>query len=383
MPNLKPYKIFIVAGEASGDAHGAKLVNDIKQANPNCSFSGVGGSQLRAQDVQLIVNSNELSIVGISEALVKLKLIWRSLQQIKHYLRQQQPDLVILIDFPDFNLMVAKAAKKLGIKVLYYISPQLWAWRPGRIKTIKRYVDHMAVVFPFEVKFYQAQQIPVTFVGHPLANAVNSQLSKSQARQALGLKEELITIGLVPGSRHTEIERLLPDILSAAEILQVKYPQLQFVLPLAVSIPEELIHAQLAKTKLTVSIVKQRTYDVMQACDIAITASGTVTLEAALMQLPMVVIYKVSALSYWLARYLIKIPYISLTNIIAGRKIVPELIQDAVKPIAIATEVEKTLNNPVQQAQLKTELNKIKQNLDANTGTKTVAELAINLLTDY
>lgn len=381
MDNAKHYKIFLVAGEASGDAHAAKMVSDIKQINPNCSFMGVGGSQLKAQGVKILINSDELSIVGISEAVARLHIIWRALTQIKNSLRNQKPDLVILIDFPDFNLMVAKAAKKLGIKVLYYISPQLWAWRSGRIKKIKRYIDHMAVVFPFEVDLYQRKQIPVTFVGHPLANAVNSKLTQIEARQLFGLNEHAPTVGLLPGSRRSEIERLFPDMLSAAQILQRKHADIQFILPIALSIPEELIHAYLAKTNLKVTIIKQRTYDVMQACDMAVTVSGTVTLEAALMQLPIIVIYKVSSLSYLLAKYLIKVPYISLANIIAGYKVVPELIQNAATPSNMAAEAEKILNDSLYQAQVKNKLAKIKQSLDTHIGRQSVAKLAINLLT--
>jgi lipid-A-disaccharide synthase len=380
MQTVKNPLVLIIAGEASGDAHGAKLLREIKQIQPDCRFIGIGGKQLQAEGMEIIVHAEQLSIVGISEAVVQLPVILDSLRKVKKTLCEQGPDLVILIDFPDFNFRVAKAAKQHSIKVLYYISPQLWAWRSGRIKTIKRYVDHMAVVFPFEVELYRKEQIPVTFVGHPLAHAVASSMPIENARYAFGLLQDSYTIGLLPGSRQSEIKRLLPAMLQAAYILKQKYPNAQFVLPLALSISQELVMPYIAKLDFKITVVKQRIYDVMKACDVAITASGTVTLEAALMQLPTVVIYKVSWLSYLLGRYLIKIPFISLTNIIAGSQVVPELIQQAANPAAIAQAVSNVLDDPIYCAKIKASLAKVKENLEQSTGDQSVARLAVSLL---
>jgi len=373
-------RIMLIAGEASGDLHGAKLVKEIKQENPLCSFIGIGGTQLAAAGMEIIVNSDQLAVVGLSEVLAHLSVILGALKKVKQAMLQQRPELVILIDFPDFNFRVAKAAKKLGIKVLYYISPQLWAWRSGRVKTIKRYVDHMAVVFPFEVSLYQNKHVPVTFVGHPLANSVKSSLSNFEARQTFKLSPNQPCVALIPGSRKAEIHRLLPVMLAAAKLLKRQHPDLQFILPIAPSIPETMLESYLSHLDFEIKVVKQRIYDVMQACNAAITASGTVTLEAALMELPIVVIYKVSWLSYQLAKLLINIPYISLTNIVAEQRVVPELIQAAANPKTIADEINKILQDENYTATIKTELTKIKNKLLSNTGEQSVAKLALTML---
>ncbi|MDF2867379.1 MAG: lpxB [Gammaproteobacteria bacterium] len=373
-------RILIVAGEASGDLHGAKLVREIRQDNPLCSFVGIGGTQLAAAGMEIIVNSDQLAVVGLSEVLAHLSVILGALKEVKQAMLNQRPDLVILIDFPDFNFRVAKTAKKLGIKVLYYISPQLWAWRSGRIKTIKRYVDHMAVVFPFEVSLYQSKHVPVTFVGHPLTNSVASTLSISDARQAFNLQPHQYSIALIPGSRKAEIHRLLPVMLATAKLLKMKYPDIQFILPIAPSIAEDMLEPYLAQLDFEIKVVKQRIYDVMQACNAAITASGTVTLEAALMELPIVVIYKISWFSYQLAKLLINIPYISLTNIVAEQRVVPELIQAAANPEKIAGEIDKILQDTSYALRIKAELAKIKAKLLSNAGEQSIAKLALTML---
>lgn len=377
---IQAKRIMIIAGEASGDLHGAKLVREIKQEKPQCSFIGIGGTQLAAAGMEVIVSSDQLAVVGLSEVIAHLSVILGALRAVKQVLLSQRPDLVILIDFPDFNLRVAKAAKNLGIKVLYYISPQLWAWRPGRVKTIKRYVDHMAVVFPFEVSLYQNKQVPVTFVGHPLVNSVKSSLSTFEAQQSFELSPNQYSVALIPGSRKAEIHRLLPVMLAAAKLLKIQHPTIQFILPIAPSIAETTLQAYLNHLDLEVKVVKHRIYDVMQACDAAITASGTVTLEAALMELPIVVIYKISWLSYHLAKLLINIPYISLTNIVAEKKVVPELIQAAASPKAIADAISQILQDKNYAATIKTELTKIKDKLLTNTGEQPVAKLALTML---
>jgi len=373
-------RILIVAGEASGDLHGAKLVREIKQDIPDCQFMGIGGAQLAAEGMEIIVNSDKLAVVGVSEVLAHLGVILGALKAIKHQMHVRRPDLVILIDFPDFNFRVAKAAKKLGIRVLYYISPQLWAWRSGRIKTIKRYVDHMAVVFPFEVDLYQSHQIPVTYVGHPLTHVVKSDLTTQEARKLFNLLPNQTCVGLIPGSRQAEIQKLLPVMLAAARLLKAKHPELQFILPIAPSISEAMLQPYLAGLDFEIRIVKHQIYDVMQSCDAAITASGTVTLEAALMELPIVVIYKISWFSYQLAKLLIKVPYISLTNIVAKEWVVPELIQAAANPENIASEINAIIHDPIHIAKLKVQLARVKQNLLTHTSEQSVAKLALSLL---
>lgn len=338
-------KILISAGELSGDMHAANFVKAVAKTAPHIKFYGMGGDLMQKAGVDLIVNSNDLSVIGGLEIITKFTKIWHAFKAMKHAIYRDKPDLLLLVDYPGFNLRLAKIAKKAGVKVLYYISPKVWAWHQSRVKTIKKCVDLMAVIFPFEVDFYNKYQVPVKFVGNPLLNIVIPKLSLPAARQTFNIDPNCKTVGLFPGSRLSEIKRLLPIMLDAAKILKEQDLHIQFLLPQAPSITDDDLQPYLHASAIKPMIIKEQNYDVMQVCDAIIAASGTVTLEITLMEIPLVIIYKMAWWEAQITKRLIKIPYVGLCNILAGKKIVPELLQDDATPEKIADEISKLLND--------------------------------------
>lgn len=370
----------IVAGEASGDLHGSNLVKETRRRDPEVVFFGIGGPLMRAAGVETLVDSSEMAVIGLVEVLAHSGVIYRAYRALKAAIKNDPPDLLILIDYPDFNLLIARLAKKAGVKVLYYISPQVWAWRVGRVKKIARLVDRMAVVFPFEVPFYERVGVPVSFVGHPLAETVRPTVAREAAIAAFGLQPARRTVGLFPGSRHGEIARLFPTILAAAGALRERYPELQFILPLAPSLTREDLEPQLSAAGLDVTVIEGRTYDVMQVCDAIVTVSGTVTLEIALMGVPMVIIYKVSPLTYQVGKRLIRVDHIGICNIVAGERVVPELIQHDAEPAIIADAIGRFLDDRDYAAAVREKLRQVKNNLGSGGGSAKVAALVLEML---
>ncbi|HIJ81881.1 MAG TPA: lipid-A-disaccharide synthase [Desulfuromonadales bacterium] len=335
----------IVAGEASGDIYGAQLVRESHRLDGALSFFGIGGARMREAGVETLVDSKDMAVVGLVEVVKHFDVISAAFLKLKRILLDDPPDLLVLIDYPGFNLRLAKVAKRAGVKVLYYISPQIWAWRQGRVRKIARLVNHMAVILPFEAPFYERAGVPVTFVGHPMADLVNVSMGRNEAAASFGLDPECKIVGLFPGSRRNEIERLLPVIIDAAVRLKESVPGVQFILPLASTLDESAIVPRLAAAGLDVTIRRDRIHDLIRACDAVISVSGTVTLEIALVGTPMVIIYKLSPLTYQLARRLIKLDHIGLCNIVAGETVVQELIQDNATGDRIATEIRLILND--------------------------------------
>jgi lipid-A-disaccharide synthase len=300
--------------------------------------------------------------------------------QIKAYIKNTKPDLLILVDYQEFNQRLAAYAKKNGIKVLFYIGPQVWAWRPKRVFKMAKIVDQMAVIFPFEVELYKKAGVPVRFTGHPLIDEVIPDKSRQQAREILGLHEQT-TIGLFPGSRATEVERLLPVLIDTAQLLKQKKPKTQFVMPLASTIQRENISRfESALGALEVHIVEDKTHDVMQACDAIIVASGTATLEIGLMGIPMVIIYKLSPLSYYILRRLVKLTHVGLVNIVPEKEIIKEFIQSDAHPEKISTEVLRILDDKGYNKNMRDELAKLRNLLGNIGGSKNVASLAFSML---
>ncbi|BDV42541.1 lipid-A-disaccharide synthase [Geotalea uraniireducens] len=373
-------RVMIVAGEASGDLHGSNLVKETRHRDPEVAFFGIGGPLMRAAGVETLVDSSEMAVIGLVEVLAHSGVIYRAYRALKAVIKNDPPDLLILIDYPDFNLLIARLAKKAGVKVLYYISPQVWAWRVGRVKKIARLVDRMAVVFPFEVPFYERAGVPVSFVGHPLAETVRPTMGREAAIAAFGLQPARRTVGLFPGSRHGEISRLFPTILAAAGALRERYPELQFILPLAPSLTREDLEPQLSAAGLDVTVIEGRTYDVMQVCDAIVTVSGTVTLEIALMGVPMVIIYKVSPLTYQAGKRLIRVDHIGICNIVAGERVVPELIQHDAEPAIIADAIGRFLDDRDYAAAVREKLRQVKNNLGSGGGSAKVAALVLEML---
>jgi len=339
-------KILIIAGEASGDLHGANLVNELRRKAPSLTYFGVGSKRMRDAGVRMLADASEISVVGATEVLTHIGAIYRVYSRLKRFLKEDRPDLIVLIDFPDFNIMLGKVAKKLGIPVLYYISPQVWAWRKGRVKKIAEIVNAIVVVFPFEVELYKAAGVDVRFVGHPLTDVVSSGYSKIDARKYLGLDPTRRTIALLPGSRKKEITHLLPDMLEAARKLKTMFEDLQFVLPVAPTLERDFIRGHVDRSGVVVDIIDGRVYDALRASDAAIVTSGTATLETGLMGVPMVIVYRMSGLSYFIGSLIVNVDHVGLVNIVAGKRLVPELIQQDATPQNIADAVSKMLRDP-------------------------------------
>lgn len=377
---MKSKKILLVAGEVSGYLHGAHLVEAIHRIDPEVQFFGVGGDGLEKKGMKLLYHAHSLSVVGITEVLFKLRSVLKALQGLKVSLDRERPDLIILIDFPDFNLRLAKIAHRKGIPVLYYISPQVWAWRPKRVKLIAQWVKKMVVLFPFEVPLYKAAGVDVEWVGHPLLDIVRPTLSKEEAFQQFGLDPQWTTVGLLPGSRIHEVERLLPPLLASTHLLQKEIPKLQFIIPLAPGISKMTLSPWMRNISASVKVVEGWAYDVMNLSELLITASGTATLEGAILGKPMVIVYRVSLPSYWIGRALIRVKSIGLVNLVAGKEIAPELIQDDVTPLRIAEEALRILKDPILSQQMTESMAEVRQGLGEPGAAQRAARIVTSLL---
>ena len=380
MKHTEERKILIVAGETSGDLHGAHLVKAALSLDPNLRFYGVGGEHLRSAGTDVTFDSSEVAVVGIVEVISKLRSIYRVFRWLKKSLDRDRPDLAILIDFPDFNLRLAKEANKRGIPVFYYISPQVWAWRKGRVKKIEKLVHKLVVILPFEVPFYRQRSVDCEFVGHPLIDIVKPHLSRDEALEILRLDKGKRTIGLLPGSRREEVQKLLPVLLKSAHLLLRDFPNLQFIIPIAPAINRFEIEEYIARFHLDIRVVEEHIYDVVNICELIITASGTATLEAAIMNTPMIIVYKVSCFSYLVGRLLVKVKSIGLVNLIAEKRIVPELIQGQASPINIFNEASKMLKNPHLLSVIRGELDNVKEQLGAPGTSQRAAQILYRVI---
>lgn len=370
--------VAVIAGEASGDQHGAKLIKAMQKKNPALFFCGIGGPALRQAGVRILVDASELTVVGITEVFSKLPGILKGMGTIKKLLKSLKPELLILIDFPDFNLHIAATAKKIGIPVLYYISPQIWAWRRGRVKRIGRLVDHMAVILPFEQQFYTTNHVPATFVGHPL---LDTPLPTADQIFTTGVEGQ-VTIGLVPGSRDNEIARHLPVMLNTADILKDRLKQAKFIISHAASVERKQIEMIVAQhpCRMNVEIISDGVETVFERSDVIVAASGTVTLQAAIHGVPMVIIYKVSPISFMLGRALIRVPNIGLVNLVAGRQLVPEFVQNAANAENISSAVAEMLTDRIKLNHLKKQLFALRDVMGGAGASDRVAELALGML---
>lgn len=371
-------KLLIIAGEASGDLHGSNLIKSILETDSSIKLYGIGGSRMQAFGFNAVFDSKNLSVVGIVEVLAKLPVIKKAFDKLKALLDNDRPDAVVLIDYPDFNLRFAKEAKKRNIPVIYYISPQVWAWRRGRVKKIAKLVDKMLVIFPFETAVYRDAGIDVEYVGHPLIDEADISFSKREAREKLGIADNSTVVAIAPGSRMVEVSRIMPEAAAAAEIIKREFPDVEFVLPLANTLKHDSVKCFLKD--IPVMIFENRMYDVMKASDIAIVASGTATLETALCETPMIVIYKVSPLTYWLGKILINLNYISLVNIVAEKKVVPELIQWDAKPDNISREVLKILKDKEIYNNMLAGIKAVKEKLGRCGASERAAQIILNLI---
>ena len=373
-------QFMIVAGEASGDKYGAWLVAEIRRRLPGARFFGMGGDLMRGEGVETLVNADDMAVVGLVEVIAHAGTIRRAYRLLKGQFTLRRPDLLILIDYQEFNQLLAAAAKKAGVRVLFYISPQVWAWRPGRVQKMARIVDHMAVLFPFEVPLYEEAGVPVTYVGHPLLDIVRPTMTRDEALRRFGLDPSRQTVGLFPGSRRSELKNLLATILDSARTLRERYPDLQFILPLAPSLRREELAPALAAAGVDVTVIEGLAYDVMQLCDAVVSVSGTVTLELALMAVPMVIIYRVSPLTYVVGKRLIRVAHIGICNIVAGERVVPELIQDAAHPAAIAAEIGRMLDDTAYRESIRKKLAGVRVKLGSGGCTARLAGVALEMI---
>jgi len=326
------------------------------------------------------VDSSDMAVMGLVEVISHFGAISAAFKKMKSILQNDPPELLILIDYPGFNLRLANVAHKAGVKVLYYISPKVWAWKAGRIRKIAACVDHIAVIFPFEVPLYENAGMRVTFVGHPLLDMVDVKMKRDESASSFGLATSQKIVGLFPGSRRSEVKRMLPTILASARCVQQQFPHVQFVLPQASTLQDSDIQPLLAASGIAVTITRERIHDLIRACDAVISVSGTVTLEIALIGTPMVIIYKLAPLTYMLARRLVKIKHIGLCNIIAGETVVKELIQHEASPARISMEIEKILGNVLYANEIKQKLSAVRAQLKCGGASVNVARLAHSMM---
>lgn len=373
-------RIMLSAGEASGDMHAAHAIEALHAHGIDPVLYGMGGPHLANLGMELTLDCRELAVIGIVEVLIQYRKIMAKLEILRDRLRSDPPDLLILVDYPDFNLKLAETAKSLGIPVLFYVSPQVWAWRPKRVERIGNLVDMMAVLFPFEVKFYEEANIPVRFVGHPLVDEVYSNFTPSEAKQHLDVDESRPLVGLLPGSRKGEIKRVLPILLESAKHVLTSNPDVAFVIPVAPTLQASELEEQVTASGLEIKLVSDKTYDVMQACDAIITASGTATLEVGMMQTPMAIAYRVNPITFAIMHRMITIPDIGLVNIVAGKRIVEEFIQKQADPMAIAQEITHILNDDDYRKNMIEELKQVKEKMGDGGASENVAQLIKEML---
>jgi lipid-A-disaccharide synthase len=413
----------VVAGEASGEGYAARLVAAIKERRPGAQFFGVGGEAMAAQGVRILCPASELAVVGLSEVAGRLPAVLKALKNIAQALRRERPSLAILVDFPDFNFWVARLAKLYRVPVMYYISPQVWAWRTYRVRTIARLVDRMAVIFPFEADFYRDRGVPVTYVGHPLPETLPLLPDRRELLAGWGLDPQRLTVALLPGSRPGEIKRHLPTMLAGMALMQQAVPQCQFVLPLASTAPRELVEEMVAglregprgRLPLTIppssslpqppyrgvggevegragesltknstgpplKIIPGQSYAALAVAHLAVVASGTATVEAALAGTPTVIVYRLSPLTFMVGKWLIRVPHVGMANLLAGERLFPELLQDDFTAARLAQEALKLMRDPERLTALGRGLALVVSRLGGPGASARTAQVALELM---
>lgn len=415
--------LMISAGEASGDMHAAHAITALRQRNIEFDCFGMGANKLKDAGMELTLDCRELAVIGIVDVLINYPRFMRRLALLRKTMAERRPDMLIIVDYPDFNLKLAETAKQLGIPVMFYISPQIWAWRKKRIHRIGQLVSHMAVLFPFEVDVYKEAGIPVTYVGHPLVDDAKSELTQAQARVQLGLTDETFSnvtsitntsgsstssshtspsmqnsshtftdrskesqqttqkiIALLPGSRQGELKRNLPVMLETAAVLRNTHPNIEFVLPIAPTLEKTTVDELLGQVSFTVHTVEGQSYHTMRAADAVLSASGTATLETAMLGTPMAVMYVINFINYSIMKRLIEIDDIGLVNIVAGKRICQEFVQENAQPKAMAQELDKCLFDADYRKTMLKELELVQQKMGSGGASLRVAELIETLV---
>jgi lipid-A-disaccharide synthase len=366
-------RVMISCGEPSGDLYAGALAAEIRRQEPGADVFGFGGARLAAAGARLIGDFQGISVTGLTEALRVLPRSFAMLRVLAAAARDQRPDVFVAIDFPDFNFRLMAAVHRLGIPVVYYVSPQLWAWRPGRMQTMRRYVDRVLVIFPFEEELYRREKVPVEFVGHPLVDLVRVRQPRAALLKGQGLQPDAPTVALLPGSRPNELRRIVPGIAASLPLIASRVPGVQFIVAAAPNLPDALF------APLAVPIVHERTDDVLAAADVVITASGTATVQAALHERPMVVVYKLSPLTYRLGKPFVHVDTYAMANLVAGKRIVAELIQDDFTPGAVAEECVRLLTDEQLRRRTEDELRRVRERLGGAGASARAAQAVLTV----
>ncbi len=373
--------VVVIAGEESGDMHAADFIRELKQRHSDIKITGIGGQHMEQAGVKLINDLARHAVTGFTEVLFNISRLKKGFQQVKNHLKETKPDLLVLVDFPGFNLRLLKYAKKtLNLRILYYISPQIWAWKPNRIHLIKAYVDKMAVILPFEKNIYEKAGVPVSFVGHPLVDKIPNTYDAIRLKQELAIPSNKRIIALLPGSRNNEIHYLMPVLRKTAMRLSQKHPDLHFVIPMASSIRQDVIDNYLKDTNLAYSLIRERAIDTVSCSDVVVAASGTASLECALLIKPMCIIYKVSWLTFFVASLVMRVKFLGLCNLLQNKMIVPELLQYDCNPEELTKVVEELLFNTTFSNQMTKNLQHLKDGLSCQKSDTILSDLIVDML---
>lgn len=370
-------KIMFSAGEASGDIHAATVATAIKTQAPSVDLIGMGGTKMAAAGVRILYDIKHLGFIGAVEIIKKIPFFFKLRDFLVDVIDKERPDVLVCVDYPGFNMKLMKAAKKRGIPVIYYILPTIWAWHKSRGKEIARYTDAVASIFPFEAQAYEEAGANVIFVGHPSLDIVKPTLSLSDSMVYFGVDETAVRVLLMPGSRYQEVRNLLPLMLDGVEQMAKNHPNMQFFIPRATTIDKALLLEIIGTRPLRITITEEKTYDVMQCCQAAVVASGTATLETALMGLPTLLVYRVAPLTFFLGKRFVKLSYVGLPNIISGHQVIPELLQEAVTPLAIRNEICRIIDDREYNEKMKQGLRDVRHKLGDFGAVNRVASLIL------
>ena len=368
----------ISCGEPSGDLYAGALAAEILRTDPSAAITGFGGDRLRAAGASLVGDFSGLSVTGLWEVVRVLPRTYATYRRLVRDAETTRPDVLVAIDFPDFNFTLARAVRKLGVPVVYYISPQLWAWRRGRMKTMRRIADRVLVIFPFEEQIYRDAGIPVQWVGHPLLDVTQVPEPRTAFLSRLGLDPERPVVALLPGSRRNELHAILPDLVSAAVIIRSRLPNVQWIVARAPHLADDVFEP-VTRLGDGVAIVEHETDNVLAAADVALVASGTVTVQAALHECPMVVVYRLSALTYLLGKPFVHVETYAMANLVAGRRVVPELIQDAFTPDRVAAEALRVLTDAAHAAAVRRDLREVRGKLGTPGASRRAADAVLEV----
>jgi len=372
-------RLLISCGEPSGDLYAGALVRELRALDPGVSVSGLAGAQFVAAGGTLLEDYRSLAVTGLTEAIRKIPQSYGVIRRLVAWAKANRPDALVVVDFPDFNVRLAKRIKRLGIPVVYYISPQIWAWRASRLETIRRVADLMLVIFPFEEEIYRKGNMPVEFVGHPLMDLARPTATRSAYLTSLGLSLSAPTIAILPGSRPNEVTRILPDLMIAAKKIRLHIPSAQFLIARAPNLDDDHFDSLSAGGRTLMRVIEGNTDTVLASANVVLTASGTATVQTAIHGTPMVIVYRMSPLSYRLVRRLVTVDKIGMVNLIAGEKIVPELIQDAFTPANVAGEAIAMLTDEARVEQIKAGLAKVREKLGGPGASRRAAEAILRV----